>query len=154
MTDTQGTLEERLRAPLPEGMCGQSMGCNAASFCLCSHIEDQRELLTEAADEIASLRARVEGLVAENESLRHECTSMWRGGVSNTVAVVDRVRNAFAKGLRLKKNARLAHFDAELDIALGDWFDLTRIAKPGTYNESENVFRRARQALKDSDNAE
>lgn len=60
MTDTPGTLEERLRVPLPEGMCGQSMGCNAASICLCSHIEDQRELLTEAADEIASLRARVE----------------------------------------------------------------------------------------------
>lgn len=56
MTDTPGTLEERLRVPLPEGMCGQSMGCNAASICLCSHIEDQRELLTEAADEIASLR--------------------------------------------------------------------------------------------------
>ena len=62
MTDTPGTLEERLRAPLPEGMCGQSMGCNAASICLCSHIEDQRELLTEAADENASLRARVEVL--------------------------------------------------------------------------------------------
>lgn len=56
-TDAPGTLEGRLRVPLPDGMCGQSMGCNAASICLCSHIEDQRELLTEAADEIASLRA-------------------------------------------------------------------------------------------------
>lgn len=95
------------------------------------------------ADEIASLRARVAVLEGENDRLRHECTSMWRGGVSNTVAIVDRVRNAFAKGLRLKKNVRLAHFDAELDIALGEWFDITRSARPRSYNESEVVFRQA-----------
>lgn len=53
-------IVERLRAPLPNGMCGDSMGCNAASICLCSHIEDQRELFTEAADEIEVLRAEVE----------------------------------------------------------------------------------------------
>lgn len=94
--DTPGTLEERLRVPLPEGMCGQSMGCNAASICLCSHIEDQRELLTEAADEIArlyslaranndlarryadeiaSLRARVEALEAALASERED--NLW-----------------------------------------------------------------------------
>lgn len=48
MTDTPGTLEERLRDPR---YCGQE-GMRA-----------------EAADEIASLRARVEAMEAENERL-------------------------------------------------------------------------------------
>lgn len=97
----------------------------------------------EAADEIQSLRQRVERLEGENERLRSEAAAMWRGGVSNTVAVADRVRNRFAKGLRLKKNQRLAQFDAELDAALGDWFDKTRAARPASYNESEDLFRAA-----------
>lgn len=57
-------LIERLRAPLPSGLCGQSMGCNAASICLCSHIEDQRETLIEAADEITALRTSLATLEA------------------------------------------------------------------------------------------
>lgn len=55
-------IVERLSLPLPSGMCGESMGCNAASICLCSEIEDGRETMREAADEIQSLRQRVERL--------------------------------------------------------------------------------------------
>lgn len=55
-----GELIERLLQPLPEGMCGRSMGCNAASICLCSVIEDQRETLAEAAAVIARLMGAVE----------------------------------------------------------------------------------------------
>jgi hypothetical protein len=90
------------------------------------------------ADELADL---IESLRAENARLKSEAASMWRGGVSNTVAVVDQVRNKFAKGLKLKKNVRLAHFDAELDIALGEWFNATRCISPTSYHESEDVFR-------------
>lgn len=89
----------------------------------------------------AEIEAIIMSLRAENARLKSEAASMWRGGVSNTVAVVDQVRNKFAKGLKLKKNVRLAHFDAELDIALGEWFNATRCISPTSYHESEDVFR-------------
>ena len=101
-------------------------------------IETQGSAEPRDADRIASLEAEVAAL---REQMEHEAASMWRGAVSNTVAVVDRVRNQFAKGLRLKKNVRLAHFDAELDIALGEWFVATRRTSPKSYAESEALFR-------------
>lgn len=63
-----GDLIERLLQPLPEGMCGRSMGCNAASICLCSVIEDQREALSEAADVIARLVGALEPFALEADN--------------------------------------------------------------------------------------
>lgn len=57
MTDTPGTLEERLRR--------NSGWRNERHQCV-----TDPNLLTEAADEIASLRARVEAAYAANSGLR------------------------------------------------------------------------------------
>lgn len=136
-------------AALVEGLHAQVFGVHSLGDPDVSHrsladggqIHEAAHALIRAlpsADRIASLEAEVAAL---RKQMEHEAASMWRGAVSNTVAVVDRVRNQFAKGLRLKKNARLAHFDAELDIALGEWFDATRRTSPKSYAESEALFR-------------
>ena len=68
-----------------------------------------------------------------------EGASMWRNGISNTVAVIDRVRGKHAKSLRRSK--AFAAFDADLDAALQAWFDAARTARPTSYNEAEKVWK-------------
>lgn len=94
----------------------------------------ERREYAEAAETIVALRKEV-------EEARREGAAMWRCGVSDTIILVDRVRRLFDRERGLKRNRALANLDAELEIALQDWFTHSRAARPNSYNEADAAFK-------------
>lgn len=93
-----------------------------------------RDLLIDARETILALRKEV-------EAMKGEGAAMWRCGVSDTIILVDRVRRLFDRDRSLKRNRALANMDAELEIALQDWFSHSRSARPNNYNDADAVFK-------------
>lgn len=76
-----------------------------------------------------------------DQARQQEGAAMWRCGVSDTIVIIDRLRKQFETQRGLKRNIILAHFDAELEILLNDWFKESRAAAPASYNEAFNIFK-------------
>lgn len=95
-----------------------------------------------ATEQVECQAAAVRSFMGSPDQARQqEGAAMWRCGVSDTIVIIDRLRKQFETQRGLKRNIILAHFDAELEILLNDWFKESRTATPTSHNEAFGIFK-------------